>query len=88
MLARAGQRLGAGVNKVGRDGDPFAHAEVIAILDACTPGGPVADAGGTCLPPASLFADPPSSWDRMTVAGWPCRTGKTIHNLAPAPPTA
>ena len=68
IVVRAGEMLGRGVNRVTRDHDPTAHAEVVAIRDACTNIGDFRLDGCTlyvsCMPcPMCLAA---SYWARLT----------------------
>lgn len=49
VIVRAGAVIGAGCNTVNADGDPTAHAEIVAIRDACR------REGSTTLPGATLY---------------------------------
>lgn len=60
LVVRNGQILGRGANRVTADNDPTAHAEVVAIRDACRNAGDFALAGATlyvsCEPCPMCFA--------------------------------
>ena len=47
VIVRDGERIGAGQNRVTRDNDPTAHAEVLAIRAACAAIGDFSLAGAT-----------------------------------------
>lgn len=49
LVAVNGEIVGRGVNRVRVDRDPTAHAEVVAIRDACSRLGPFALAGATLV---------------------------------------
>lgn len=73
VVVREGVEIAAGVNRVTRDGDPTAHAEVVAIRAACRALGTFSLAGCTvyssCEPcPLCLAATLWSRADRLVYA--------------------
>jgi guanine deaminase len=64
VLAAGGRQLAVGQNRVTRDNDPTAHAEVVAIRRACAHIGDFSLAGATLY----AFASPVRS-------AWPPRCG-------------